>query len=866
MKKLLLNFILLFCSFTGLTFSQSVENFTIKHYSSKNGLPQNSIRSMLMDDNRYLWMTTEGGIVRFDGQFFKIFNHYNTPEILNDRFSSVLKTQDGKYLTFEQSRTVFEIKNGNLVLIQKGDRTKAPTRVFKGAIPDLNFLLKNMEGVYVGFDKNDFNEGLVKVFPLGPLKYGVLLKDCIRIFKEGNVVGEKSTKNLKIAEVFYLNGFIYFINSNKEFFYYNDENNTIHPVSISGYLSKKEIENIIFQRNLIWSYGYPDVYLKYGNNLLSIKQNKRNDQLKMELVTANLPVNTIISDAFYDEKSNNLFIGTETKGLYVFRKNKIHSLVFNSMTDVSNNSYYSQCELDSGVVMTWQNREFTIEGGRKLSIPLHNISHEFLLKDRHENVWATKADSIIYYNLKTKEYNGISPIKNGNYYTMKEEGDSLIVGGVHGIGYIKNGIYQHLFPYNNSNPDSKIEDVIRGPDGNFWIARCSGVSIQNIKTGKEKPIKELEGICARTLFLYDSKMYIGSYGDGYYVWSDGKIYKMPNDRSNYLSHVHSFLVDKKNRLWMSTNKGLLKTNLENIDTFIKNGKYKFSYQVYGEDEGILNSEFNGGCSPSVLRLSTGYVSYPTMEGMVWLIPEEINDENPDEELIIDELVVNQKSIDLNETIQLPPNQESVKITFSAPYWGNPLNLNMEYMLEGFNKDWTPIPPGSNSLLFSNLHSGTYNLKIRKLTGSSDALYNQQMLTFTVDKKFYETTPFILLSIVASMLLLLLILKLNSKRILKENIALEKKVNERTVELRSVNQQLEENFSELEKKEQFLRESINVKDRLISVISHDIITPLKFISMVSRISKKNPDMIDRNKLIESMNDIEFASDKLYNNAS
>jgi signal transduction histidine kinase len=89
--------------------------------------------------------------------------------------------------------------------------------------------------------------------------------------------------------------------------------------------------------------------------------------------------------------------------------------------------------------------------------------------------------------------------------------------------------------------------------------------------------------------------------------------------------------------------------------------------------------------------------------------------------------------------------------------------------------------------------------------------------------------------------------------------------ERTKELQLTNQLLESNIDQLAEKELFLKESIATKDKLISVISHDIITPLKFISMVSRISKKNPDMIDRSKLIESMNDIEFASEKLYNNA-
>ncbi|MBL0342772.1 MAG: hypothetical protein IPP71_18910 [Bacteroidetes bacterium] len=123
---------------------------------------------------------------------------------------------------------------------------------------------------------------------------------------------------------------------------------------------------------------------------------------------------------------------------------------------------------------------------------------------------------------------------------------------------------------------------------------------------------------------------------------------------------------------MSTNKGLLNTKYENINKYINDSTFKFDYQVYGEDDGILNSEFNGGCSPSVLRLSTGYVSYPTMEGLVWLKPEEIPDEFPDEKIIIDEMIIDGISTDSLNKVFVSNKHESVKFTFSTPIGETPL--------------------------------------------------------------------------------------------------------------------------------------------------------------------------------------------------
>src|SRR6187401_217668 len=64
------------------------KDFSVFQYTSKNGLPQNSVKSMIMDDNGFLWMTTEGGLVRFDGVNFKVFNHANTAIMKTDRLRS----------------------------------------------------------------------------------------------------------------------------------------------------------------------------------------------------------------------------------------------------------------------------------------------------------------------------------------------------------------------------------------------------------------------------------------------------------------------------------------------------------------------------------------------------------------------------------------------------------------------------------------------------------------------------------------------------------------------------------------------------------------------------------------------------------
>jgi hypothetical protein len=46
------------------------DDYIVKQYNSESGLPQNSAKDLLLDRNDFLWITTENGLVRFDGQQF----------------------------------------------------------------------------------------------------------------------------------------------------------------------------------------------------------------------------------------------------------------------------------------------------------------------------------------------------------------------------------------------------------------------------------------------------------------------------------------------------------------------------------------------------------------------------------------------------------------------------------------------------------------------------------------------------------------------------------------------------------------------------------------------------------------------------
>ena len=83
---------------TLLWFPSATAQYRFDSWTTNNGLPQNSISSIIQTRDGYLWMTTFDGLVRFDGVQFKVFNKSNTKGLSTNRFTALYEDKDGTLL------------------------------------------------------------------------------------------------------------------------------------------------------------------------------------------------------------------------------------------------------------------------------------------------------------------------------------------------------------------------------------------------------------------------------------------------------------------------------------------------------------------------------------------------------------------------------------------------------------------------------------------------------------------------------------------------------------------------------------------------------------------------------------------------
>jgi ligand-binding sensor domain-containing protein len=82
-------------------------------WQSSNGLPEDFAQALAQTPDGYLWIGTSGGLMRFDGSRFVVFNHENEPAFHDDSVYSLFTSKDGTLWAGAEGGDLIRYKNGS---------------------------------------------------------------------------------------------------------------------------------------------------------------------------------------------------------------------------------------------------------------------------------------------------------------------------------------------------------------------------------------------------------------------------------------------------------------------------------------------------------------------------------------------------------------------------------------------------------------------------------------------------------------------------------------------------------------------------------------------------------------------------------
>lgn len=280
----------------------------------------------------------------------------------------------------------------------------------------------------------------------------------------------------------------------------------------------------------------------------------------------------------------------------------------------------------------------------------------------------------------------------------------------------------------------QVWDMLVDRRGVLWFSIKGEVVRYHLEDRRVLPaVNELR--VHNVVFFEDSKgsIWAGGAGKGLFRSNGGQWEWFTAQNSgladNYILDIEE---SETGYILISTNKGLSRYNPSDNTFYNYDNHQFFPFEALNEKSIFVkkSGEIVLSSLSGLMVLSEKDLLYPPKPHTILFTSLRLNNqvERPGEG-VLDEAISGLKQISISE------RNSMLHIDFAVTNYIKALNPQVEYMLEGFEDKWLPVP-SNYSLSFTNLRSGEYRLKLRSLYGGK--VMAQAQLELQVHPPFYKT--------------------------------------------------------------------------------------------------------------------------------
>lgn len=752
------------------------QNYYLKTFTTKDGLPHNNIKSIAEDTTGFLWVGTWDGLSRYDGHEFKNYHHIpgdtNSISYFSIKNLIVDKANNLWILTDRGEIDLYDRINDNFRKITDFSSNDLG-QIFKLNIDDsgdlwiitANGLIKrNLKtGKYIHFKiffENDkpFSDSFSysysldfqgnKIWLVGSKVYELEIKSVdeiqgkIMIKQIFNIEGallpsefnielksnpslyESPTGNLWI----FSNIGLFKLDKSKGTF--NQFNGSIDEHEFSG---NRAFDWALNGRGL-YSYN-PETHTtsiinSSGNNLINTFHHKKKKLLWFSSISnSGTPVGltqVVFTNSFF----KNYSIGNEKDEL---------EAVFSIAKDYKDNIWVGVRGRDH-ILQFNRNSEIRKIGqlGNQLFKLSDHIRSMIPVKD---GIWIGYYSKLLrFYDYKSGQFIRHFAAENSfRTMTVNKEGRLLIGTNNLSLYYPESGKTERIW---SDSSNQIFYKLLLDDKGILWAGKNLSMLLKYNTINKESKVfsistdnYHIEDVCVGE----NNELWLATLGEGLCNFNPetGKIvyYTTSSGMSN--NTTYCILIDNSGNLWVSTDSGISKLN-----------PHTGNIKIYDNTDGLEIAEFNSDAS---YIAEDGEFFFGGMGGFVGFYPDSLVEKNEVVEIpriLITNLTVSgakktlPKSLTDSDTIILLRGENNFHLSFSSTDFLSSDKTLFRYKLEKINNGWVETNSRNRNVNYSNLKPGRYLFEIQA-TNSNGDWTGSKKIVFQLKPYFYQTKIFLI---------------------------------------------------------------------------------------------------------------------------
>jgi signal transduction histidine kinase/ligand-binding sensor domain-containing protein len=741
--------------------SPALDDFNLSSWTEANGLPAGRIRDLTQDAAGYLWIASDGGLVRFDGLSFELWNARLTPSLPSGPAGALLTTADGSlWIGLSGKTPVGRIRGSDITLFGKAE----------GMAPGYT---RSLVQDHAGVMWTATSTGLYwleagrwrRVTPADGLPDGATL-----------AAFEDSAKRMWVGTT----TAIYRRKASGKRF------ERIDTVDVSSNLWQTFSEDThgrVFASDFTKGFRTPG-----GEGPASAKRGWGA---------------TLLHD-----RRGNFWVGTLGQGLWLQHRDGEGASDRSWRAATVNDGLIS-----NAVQSLYEDRDGniwlgTLAGLQRLSphrvSPIRDLPiPRNIAATQDGSVWVgTTAGLTRFTAAGRRDYTEADGLPGSLVFALQDDGaNGVWLSTERGLSHFDGHRFSSILT-GSTESTQRIVGIIRSPDG-LWL-RDFGLNLFEWHEGKMRPLESLpDGFARSALAAFvdgAGRLWLGS-ADGTVAVRDGpgtfRVYSLAlgrvlsfhesddaiwvggdeglvrispagmvrlSRRNGLVGSVKSLTTDRHGRLWVGAGGGLARFERAEIEAVANDPDYRPKRTYFTAADGLAGVPYSEGSTSSV-RAADGRLWFVTTTGVTVVNPEDVGGPRDNPSPVIEALAADSVPQVLGKPLDLPSRTAHLQFAFGAPAVTDPLRVRFRYLLEGFDRDW--VDAGSTrTATYARLPARAYRFRVAATNG--DGVWSEDAaLAFSVAPAFTQTRMFYALLACIAALSVLGTWRLHVRRVRRE---------------------------------------------------------------------------------------------------
>jgi PAS domain S-box-containing protein len=286
--------------------------------------------------------------------------------------------------------------------------------------------------------------------------------------------------------------------------------------------------------------------------------------------------------------------------------------------------------------------------------------------------------------------------------------------------------------------------VIVADRGGVWVGLWDG-GLHFLKDGEVRatytPAEGLgAGFIAHLRIDRDEVLWAATAG-GLSRIKDGRVQTLSEKSGLPCDTIHWSIEDDSRTLWMYTVCGLVRVTREDLDAWIANPSRSVGTRRWGVVDGVpARTSFARGYSPPVAKAPDGKIWFVVGEGIQVIDPNHIPFNSVPPPVFIEQIVADHKPYTVADGVRLPALTRDVTIDFTAPSLTDTQGVQFRYLLEGQDTEWQEAG-NRRQAFYTNLGPGTFRFLVK--ASNNNGVWNETgvQLQFSIAPAYYQTLWF-----------------------------------------------------------------------------------------------------------------------------